>query len=211
VPLQNLCQPLIFTRQAEVAVPQLVIVGDRRRPLPKALRFLSIPARFMPRAHGSRPRRPRYSLTAGCDTPERARHDPQDRQPDQKPDRIERLGVPAMRGEPAGMKGNGCADPDMRRDAEAGTDPERYNSALHSCYFWLPLRPRFLNGLGLYQRLSTSEKPIPTILIEAYPDDGVRERALSAGVIGYLSKPSEDHDLLACVRSALMDIRGGGR
>ena len=44
-----------------------------------------------------------------------------------------------------------------------------------------------MTGLGLYQRLSTSEKPIPTILIEAYPDDGVRERALSAGVIGYLS------------------------
>jgi CheY-like chemotaxis protein len=68
-----------------------------------------------------------------------------------------------------------------------------------------------MTGLGLYQRLSTSEKPIPTIFIEAYPDDGVRERALSAGVIGYLSKPFEDDDLLACVRSALMDIRGGGR
>ena len=32
-------------------------------------------------------------------------------------------------------------------------------------------------------------KPIPTILITAYPDDAVRERGLSAGPIGYLSKP----------------------
>ena len=60
-----------------------------------------------------------------------------------------------------------------------------------------------MTGLELYRRLSTSEKPIPTILITAYPDDGVRERALSAGVIGYLSKPFEDNDLAACVRSAL--------
>ena len=35
-----------------------------------------------------------------------------------------------------------------------------------------------MTGLDLYQRLSTSGKPIPTILITAYPDDGVRERAL---------------------------------
>ena len=60
-----------------------------------------------------------------------------------------------------------------------------------------------MTGLELYQRLSTSGKPIPTILITAYPDDGVRERALSAGVVGYLSKPFEEDDLLVCVRSAL--------
>ena len=68
-----------------------------------------------------------------------------------------------------------------------------------------------MTGLELYQRLSTSEKPIPTILITAYPDDGVRERALSAGVIGYLSKPFDENDLLACIRSALMHAPSRGR
>jgi FixJ family two-component response regulator len=68
-----------------------------------------------------------------------------------------------------------------------------------------------MTGLELYQRLSTSGKPIPTILITAYPDDGVRERALSSGVIGYLSKPFEEDDLLACIRSALTHGRSGGR
>jgi len=68
-----------------------------------------------------------------------------------------------------------------------------------------------MTGLELYQRLSTSGKPIPTILITAYPDDGVRERALSAGVTGYLSKPFDEDDLLACVRSALTHARRGGR
>jgi FixJ family two-component response regulator len=64
-----------------------------------------------------------------------------------------------------------------------------------------------MTGLELYRRLSTSGKPIPTILITAYPDDGVRERALSAGVIGYLTKPFEEDDLLACIRSALTPTR----
>jgi FixJ family two-component response regulator len=60
-----------------------------------------------------------------------------------------------------------------------------------------------MTGLELYDRLSASAKPIPTVLITAYPDDGARERALSAGVIGYLSKPFDEEDLLGCVRSAL--------
>jgi len=68
-----------------------------------------------------------------------------------------------------------------------------------------------MTGFELYRRLSTSEKPIPTILITAYPDDGVRERALSAGVLGYLSKPFDEDDLLACIRSALTHARNGRR
>src|ERR1700730_13302499 len=57
--------------------------------------------------------------------------------------------------------------------------------------------------LELHRHLSASGKPIPTVLITAYTDDGVWERALTAGVIGYLSKPFEEDDLLACIRSAL--------
>jgi FixJ family two-component response regulator len=68
-----------------------------------------------------------------------------------------------------------------------------------------------MTGFELYQRLSTSGKPIPTVLITAYPNDGVRERALAAGVIGYLSKPFEEDDLLDCIRSALTHTDSGGR
>ncbi|HJY49314.1 MAG TPA: response regulator [Stellaceae bacterium] len=46
-----------------------------------------------------------------------------------------------------------------------------------------------MTGLDLHRHLSASGKPIPTILITAYPHDAVRERGLSAGPIGYLSKP----------------------
>ena len=68
-----------------------------------------------------------------------------------------------------------------------------------------------MTGLELHQRLLASGNPIPTILITAYPDNGVRERALAAGVIGYLSKPFEQDDLLTCIRSALTDVRIGRR
>ena len=68
-----------------------------------------------------------------------------------------------------------------------------------------------MTGLELHRHLSASGKPIPTILITAYLDDGVRKRALAAGVIGYLSKPFEEDDLLACIRSALINAGIGRR
>ncbi len=68
-----------------------------------------------------------------------------------------------------------------------------------------------MRELELHQRLLACAKPIPTILITAYIGDSVRERALAAGVIGYLSKPFEEDDRLACIRPALTPARGGGR
>ena len=68
-----------------------------------------------------------------------------------------------------------------------------------------------MTGLELHRHLSASGKPIPTILITAYPDNGARERALAEGVIGFLSKPFEEDDLLACVRSALTHAHCGRR
>ena len=68
-----------------------------------------------------------------------------------------------------------------------------------------------MTGLDLHRHLSASGKPIPTILITAYPDDSVRECAVAAGAIGYLSKPFEEDYLLACIRSALTDAGSGGR
>jgi FixJ family two-component response regulator len=60
-----------------------------------------------------------------------------------------------------------------------------------------------MSGLDLHRHLSTAGNRIPTILITAYPDNTVRERALNAGVICYLSKPFDEGDLLSCIHSAL--------
>jgi FixJ family two-component response regulator len=67
-----------------------------------------------------------------------------------------------------------------------------------------------MTGLELHNRLVASGELIPTILITAFPDERSRERALQAGVIGYLAKPFSEDDLLACIRSHLGRGEAGG-
>jgi FixJ family two-component response regulator len=67
-----------------------------------------------------------------------------------------------------------------------------------------------MTGLELHRHLMASGKTIPTILITAYPDDSVRDRALRDGVVCYLSKPFDENDLLACIRSSLHRRPGVG-
>ncbi len=68
-----------------------------------------------------------------------------------------------------------------------------------------------MTGVELHSRLVASGKPIPTILITAYPDDRVRARALKAGVVCYLAKPFDENEMLACVSSALKDRKTDAR
>jgi FixJ family two-component response regulator len=60
-----------------------------------------------------------------------------------------------------------------------------------------------MTGLELHNCLVESGNVIPTILVTAFPNDRDRVRALQAGVICYLTKPFNEDDLLACIRSAL--------
>jgi FixJ family two-component response regulator len=60
-----------------------------------------------------------------------------------------------------------------------------------------------MSGLQLQRLLAASGHRIPVIVITAFPDDRVRERALSAGAICFLSKPFKTADLLTGIRSAL--------
>ena len=59
-----------------------------------------------------------------------------------------------------------------------------------------------MTGLELHRHLMQSGRAIPTILITAHPDDNIRDRALSQGVVCYLQKVDED-GLLRCIRVAL--------
>ena len=60
-----------------------------------------------------------------------------------------------------------------------------------------------MSGVELHGRLIKLGYAIPTILLTAYPDEVVRDRALKNGVVCYLSKPVDDGDLERCLRSAL--------
>ena len=60
-----------------------------------------------------------------------------------------------------------------------------------------------MTGVELHRHLVDAGYAIPTILVTAYPDEFVRDRALKEGVVCYLSKPVDDDDLERCLRSAL--------
>ena len=60
-----------------------------------------------------------------------------------------------------------------------------------------------MTGAELHKHLVNAGYAIPTILVTAYPDEVVRERALKDGVVCYLSKPVDDNHLERCLRSAL--------
>ena len=60
-----------------------------------------------------------------------------------------------------------------------------------------------MTGLELHRHLVQSGRAIPTILITGYPDDNIRYRALSQGVVCYLQKPVDADGLLRCIRAAL--------
>jgi FixJ family two-component response regulator len=60
-----------------------------------------------------------------------------------------------------------------------------------------------MTGVELHKHLVDAGCAIPTILMTAYPDEVVRNRALNNGVVCYLSKPVDDDHLERCLRSAL--------
>jgi FixJ family two-component response regulator len=64
-----------------------------------------------------------------------------------------------------------------------------------------------MTGTELHSHLSDAGYAIPTILVTAYPDERVRERAIRAGVVCYLSKPVDDEHLEQCLRSAVRQGR----
>jgi len=60
-----------------------------------------------------------------------------------------------------------------------------------------------MTGVELHKHLIEAGHAIPTILVTAYPNEAVRNRALKDGVVCYLPKPVDDDHLERCLRSAL--------
>jgi FixJ family two-component response regulator len=60
-----------------------------------------------------------------------------------------------------------------------------------------------MTGIELYKHLVETGHAIPTILVTAYPDESVQERALALGVECYLRKPLEEAALIRSLRSAV--------
>lgn len=60
-----------------------------------------------------------------------------------------------------------------------------------------------MTGVELYRHLIETGRPIPTILVTAYPNDIDKARALNDGIICYLRKPVDEENLVRCLRGAL--------
>ena len=61
-----------------------------------------------------------------------------------------------------------------------------------------------MTGVELQDYLIAHDHGMPVIFITAFPHDRVRERAINAGAICFLSKPFDEARLLQCVEQALM-------
>jgi FixJ family two-component response regulator len=59
-----------------------------------------------------------------------------------------------------------------------------------------------MTGLDLHHHLARKGIQIPTIIITAHNDVGVRERCEAAGAIAFLSKPVQDTSLIAAIEDA---------
>jgi FixJ family two-component response regulator len=60
-----------------------------------------------------------------------------------------------------------------------------------------------MSGLALQQRLVAEHCDVPVILVTAFPEEGMREKALAAGVRALLTKPFTQESLINCLGSAL--------
>jgi FixJ family two-component response regulator len=74
----------------------------------------------------------------------------------------------------------------------------------------LDLQMPEMNGLELLQHLTRQGIRVPTIIISAHGDLGVRQRCASAGAIAFLSKPLQDTSLFAAIEEAGRDAGNRG-
>jgi len=60
-------------------------------------------------------------------------------------------------------------------------------------------------GLDLQRYLNRINKKIPTIVITAFDDAGIRERSTASGAKAFLTKPLHGPTLIAAIMNATMD------
>jgi len=60
-----------------------------------------------------------------------------------------------------------------------------------------------MSGVELQRVLKARGQSVPMIFVTAFPEEGVRDRLLKAGAVGFLSKPFDDQSLIKCIDRAL--------
>lgn len=66
-----------------------------------------------------------------------------------------------------------------------------------------------MTGLEVQEALNRSGIDVPAIFITAHHEEGIEERAMKAGAIGFLRKPFMDEALIGLIHTALQRPRKG--
>ena len=66
-----------------------------------------------------------------------------------------------------------------------------------------------MNGVKLQEHLISRGNTTPMIFVTAFPEDRIREQAMRAGAICFLTKPFDERQLFDCVERALTSRRVG--
>src|ERR1700704_6536187 len=56
-----------------------------------------------------------------------------------------------------------------------------------------------MSGVDLQSHLTANGHCVPVIFVTAFPEESTRVRALKAGAFGFLSKPYDEENLIACL------------
>jgi FixJ family two-component response regulator len=89
---------------------------------------------------------------------------------------------------------------------EVFASAEQFLASGHPCdeaCLILDVRMPGMTGFGLHRHLLSEGCRIPIILITGSPTSGERDRAMSMGVVSYLTKPLDERLLLKTLRKAL--------
>jgi AmiR/NasT family two-component response regulator len=94
-----------------------------------------------------------------------------------------------------------CAEARDGEEAVALARSQRPDLAL------LDVKMPKLDGIEAARRI-LDERPIPIVMLTAYGQDELVQRAAEAGVFGYLVKPFREQDLLPAIRTARERAKG---
>ncbi len=83
---------------------------------------------------------------------------------------------------------------------------ETCRMAEHGCIV-LDLRMPGLSGEGLHDRLRTMKEALPVIIITGHADVQIKASIMKKGVVAFLAKPFDDHELLEAIEAALVRNR----
>ncbi|HVA30272.1 MAG TPA: response regulator [Gaiellaceae bacterium] len=88
-------------------------------------------------------------------------------------------------------------------EARDGEEAVALARTAHPDVALLDMRMPKLDGIEAARRMY-AERPIPIVMLTAFSDRAVVERAISAGVFAYLVKPFKESDLVPALRAAVV-------